>query len=87
MQLRSIVIVTGLRLQGELDLSARYVAILWDFDNLRPPGGARVAAHTAHLLQVGAGSPCPGAGLPAAGVWHRYVLDDRVTMSCAGRCP
>ena len=47
-------------LQGELDLSGRNVALLWDFDNLRPPGGARAAAHAVHLLQVRQ-SPLSGA--------------------------
>ena len=40
--------------QGNIDLTGRGVAILWDFDNLRPPGGSQAAVLAAHRLQVGA---------------------------------
>ena len=39
-------------MQGRLDCSGRDVALLWDFDNLRPPGGPVGAVAAARALQV-----------------------------------
>ena len=77
--LRTASIPTRLPLQGELELSGRNVALLWDFDNIRPPGGARAAAHAVHLLQVCGQTSMSGALIPAAGL--RHYCSSRMTGS------
>ncbi len=85
-RLRTASIPTGLPLQGELDLSGRNVALLWDFDNIRPPGGARAAAHTVHLLQVCGKTSMSGPMMIAAGVRHHCGRNDTLAMLIAGCC-